>query len=562
MPRSADTSPVGDGPHAAAAQRPASGFERLLPETTPAAWLRYTVAAAIAAAAIALTMLLDPVVGPHIFLVLFPAVVLSAWYGGLGAGVLTGAILVPAADVLFYRPVESLALALESDLLQLAIFLGIAALVSSTTRAVRRAREHARASERRRAGRDVQRARDLAEASRTLAAALDYEQTLERVARLGARTLGHFAVVDIIGSDGRLECVAAVHVDPDKQPLVDALRRSPAAVPDGDDGVARALGTGEPVVVDGARAELLRHAGRHTAPYAATARSLDPRSLIIAPLSARGESIGTLTVGSSDPGLRYDDDDVAFARELAQRAALAIDNARLYRQAEEATRLRDDVLAVVSHDLRTPLNVIRTTAHMLRDPDLGHEKRTELAERTARATRQADRLIEDLVAVARGHAGRLQLHRQRVRPSDLLHHARGAFEAQAHEADVTVEVDAPDELPPVDADPAQIQRVFYNLLSNALKFTDAGGSVTLAATRAGTDDAVVFSVADTGPGIPEDQQQHLFERFWQGRRTGHGAGLGLAICKSLVEAHGGRIGVESDVGRGSTFRFTLPLADA
>lgn len=254
------------------------------------------------------------------------------------------------------------------------------------------------------------------------------------------------------------------------------------------------------------------------------------------------------------------EDGVAISfRDITLRKEQDREREELLRRAEEAARAREDVLAVVSHDLRSPLGVVQLAAQLLQDRSLSEEKRRAAIERQLRAVGQAERLVDDLLEITRAEAGDIQLERRAVAPEQLLAQAGETFADAARIADVKLSWEAERSVPKVWADPDRALRILSNLLSNALQFTPAGGAIRLRAEGAG--EAVSFAVSDTGSGIEAVDRQHLFDPFWQaGRRHGErrGVGLGLAICKSLVEAHGGRIGVESEVGCGSTFTFTLP----
>lgn len=217
--------------------------------------------------------------------------------------------------------------------------------------------------------------------------------------------------------------------------------------------------------------------------------------------------------------------------------------------------LRRNLLADVAHELRTPLSVIRGNAEGILDglypPDRAHLE--PLLEETVVMAR----LLDDLQTLSTAEAGVLRLHRERVRPADLVEDAIAAFRPRAAEANVRLEDHASAELPELDIDPVRIGEVLSNLLANALRHTPSGGSVTVSAE--GTGDEVEFAVADTGSGIAADELAHVFDRFVKTVDSG-GAGLGLAIAKALVEAHGGTISAESQPERGTTMHFTLPIA--
>jgi signal transduction histidine kinase len=256
----------------------------------------------------------------------------------------------------------------------------------------------------------------------------------------------------------------------------------------------------------------------------------------------------------------------AVLRDITDRRSAEADRARLLEAeqaaraaAESALRMRDEVLAIVSHDLRNPLSVIDMCASSLEERlSQADETARELVSTIASSTAWMNRLIEDLLDVARMEAGRLTLERQ---PQDLVRvisEATMMLEPLIAEKSLTLEEALPEYLPLASIDARRIVQVLENLLANAVKHTARGGTVCVAAES--RDGQVQITVRDTGAGIPAENLPHLFDRFWQARgaRRG-GAGLGLAIAKGIVEAHGGRIWVESEVGAGSTFGFTLPL---
>lgn len=227
--------------------------------------------------------------------------------------------------------------------------------------------------------------------------------------------------------------------------------------------------------------------------------------------------------------------------------------------AELAVKSRDEVLAFVSHDLRNAIDLVQTATQTLLDVPLPEAKRRDFLERVLRASQQTVRLLDDLVEIVRSDAGQLSLQLEAERPRELVRAAIDLFREQAEAADLELRDACAEDAPPVQVDPHRIQRVLANLIANAIRYTPARGVVTVAAEQDGAE--VVFHVSDTGQGIAEEDRERIFERFWQARRGARGgAGLGLAIAKALVEGHGGRIWVESEVGRGTSFFFTLPVA--
>jgi PAS domain S-box-containing protein len=396
----------------------------------------------------------------------------------------------------------------------------------------------------------------LAEVGSGLALTLDYEETLTTVAQLAVRKLADFVSVDVMNDDGTLSRLRVVSRDPSKASLCDLLRQIP-------------LDRGRPLViwsvVDSRRPAVLNNVTAERRAAMADEPALrellaafEIRAVMSVPLLAHGKLLGTMTFLSATPGRQYGPDDVRLAEELAVRAALAIENARLYREARRAVQARDDVLGIVAHDLRNPVNVILMQSHLLvrhgPEPERRAQKPVETIRRSAL---RMNRLLEDLLDVARMEAGRLSIEPTRVSAGQLVCESVEAHRPLAASASLVLRLDTAQTLPDVWADRERLLQVFENLIGNAIKFTEPGGRITVGAEPGQDED--VFWVSDTGRGISAEDAPHVFDRFWQARRTGRrGAGLGLPIVKGIVEAHGGRVWVESESGRGTTFAFTIP----
>jgi signal transduction histidine kinase len=246
---------------------------------------------------------------------------------------------------------------------------------------------------------------------------------------------------------------------------------------------------------------------------------------------------------------------------LLRSRALSVALQQRASEAEHAARTRDEVLAMVSHDLRNPLHLVLTNAWLLLEngPPLQDEARGQI-EMIRRAADHMQRLIQDLLDLSGIEAGIFAVEAKEEAPAFLVSEACSLLEHEARAKNIRLLTEVGADLPAVCADRGRILQLFGNLIGNALKFTPGNGSITIGAESDG--DSVHFSVTDSGPGIDPDDLAHVFERFWQGAHSRtHGAGLGLAIARGIVESHGGTIGVDSEVGRGSTFRFTLPRAD-
>ncbi|HEX5751694.1 MAG TPA: PAS domain S-box protein [Archangium sp.] len=398
----------------------------------------------------------------------------------------------------------------------------------------------------------------LLQAGALLARSLDFEATLKQVAELLVPTLADCSIIHLRGPGDSIEVAALAHLDVEMaRRLRELYQRYPVRA-DALHGAGRVIRTGEPELLSEVgqrvREELARDSG-----HLRSMQQVSITSALIVPLRGRERVLGAISLSMSESGRRLGHRDLAFAEELAHLAALALENANLYRVAQRATRARDEVLGIVAHDLRSPLSAVSMSAQLverqLERGKTGPETR-EMLHVILRMAQRMGRLVEDLLDISRLEAGQLSVlpSRQRVEPLVIESLAQARSSAPALE----LRAEVAEALPEVLADRHRILQVLNNLLGNAVKFTPQGGRVTVGARAEG--ERVRFWVEDTGPGIPEEHRQHLFERFWQAHKGDRrGAGLGLAICKHLVEAHGGQIGVDSEVGRGSTFWFSLPV---
>jgi PAS domain S-box-containing protein len=400
----------------------------------------------------------------------------------------------------------------------------------------------------------------LAEASKVLGTSFDYQTTLEQLARLAVPRIADFCVVDVLGGEAGLERVGVAHVDPAKELLLRQETGFVTGVVSRDHPVVRVITEAKSWLVREVDPEVIRASALNETHFQIL-QEVAPRSLMTVPLIASGKVLGALTLVASDSGRRYGHDDLELAEELARRAALAVDNARLFHEAQQATRARDEMLAVVAHDLRNPLNTVSMSCALLLESASGGERPMEQRQLTImrRATERMTRLIHDLLDVKRIEQGRLAVEPRPEAMSAIVRDAIDMLRPLADAQALALESEVPDDLPKVLADPPRIQQVLSNLVGNAIKFTPRGGRITLRARLESSE--VCLAVIDTGPGIPADQLPHVFGRFWQARRRDdRGIGLGLSIARGIVEAHRGRIWVESRVGEGSAFYFTVPVA--
>lgn len=399
----------------------------------------------------------------------------------------------------------------------------------------------------------------LAELHDDLASSLEPDAALRLLAkRLAARTADYCFTYAF---DGRsIRRVGMAHRDPEKKQYVEALAAADPPTLQDRWGVGSVIASGEPMISSHITQAMLENNLRSQSQRDAI-RLLEPRSVLSAPLKARGRTVGAIaliTDASSPRG--FDEGDLEFARELASHAALLIDNSRLYTEATAAIRARDDMIAVVSHDLRNPLQSIASAAAVLQ-VDGSAERRTASASVIRVATEQMERLLQDLLDITQIDAGQLFVNRALTDVEFLVSETHTLFQDIARERSIDLRCSVAPALPPVRVDRGRILQVLSNLVGNALKFVPSGGSVELTATSDGG--RVRIAVTDTGPGIDEQNLSRVFDRFWRAdRRKDRGAGLGLSVAKGIVEAHGGEIGVQSRKGQGSSFYFLLDAAPA
>jgi PAS domain S-box-containing protein len=390
-----------------------------------------------------------------------------------------------------------------------------------------------------------------------LSETLDYGASLQKVAARLVPHLADWCLIDELIGPAKLVELAAAHAEHAQELWLPRLeRRGSTAI--SATVVARVARSGKSEVFNAIPDErwLAEALGvRRLEPL----RALGARSCMFVPLSARAQMLGVITLVSAGSRPAFVPSDLAVAEEIGRRAGMAMDNARLCREAERARQAREDLLAVVSHDLRNPLSSILTSVGML-DRTAGDERVQKFARTIFRSAERMDRLIRDLLDFAQIQSGALTVNRQVTDSAALIRDTVEILEPLTEKKKLRLETQVLGELR-VSCDRDRILQVLSNLIGNAIKFTAEGGSISIRVSR--SDGNAEFVVTDTGPGIPEPELSRIWERFWQG--MGHaqgGVGLGLAIAKGLVEAHGGRMWAESTVGVGTTLHFTLPLASA
>jgi signal transduction histidine kinase len=401
----------------------------------------------------------------------------------------------------------------------------------------------------------------LADAGTALSSSLDYEETLRAVARLAVPTIADWCAVDILGERGELQRIAVAHVDPEKVKFARQLQERYPADPNAPGGVHDVIRTRKAAYMSRIPPALVEATARDEE-HLRIIRELKLTSYMCVPLTVQGHAIGAITFVSAESGREYSDADVRFARELAARASLAVENARAYARANEASRLKDEFLATLSHELRTPLNAVLGYSRMMRTQTIPPEKGKtvwDVVERNATSLKQ---IIEDVLDVSRIIAGRLRLNVEPVDLPAILDEAIATVMPAADAKGVRVEMVIEPLTVPISGDASRLQQIVWNLLSNAIKFTPRTGKVQVRLARVNSH--VEVMVSDTGRGIAPEFLPFVFERFRQAdasfSREHGGLGLGLAIAKQLAELHGGTITASSDgPGAGATFTVKLPL---
>lgn len=400
----------------------------------------------------------------------------------------------------------------------------------------------------------------LSEVSAALAEGLILESTLQRLAELAVKNLSDYCIVEIacdnedsfllkvVRKEQTLENMCAECAQ-----LADIVKSSPSAFSQ------LVLKSRQPMLIERLTDEQLTLLST-TEAQLKTLKNLHLTSLLSVPMVAHSKFIGTLVLVSASPHRLYRDNDLRLAEELASRAALSFENSHLYNQAKNAITTREDILAVVSHDLKNPLTSIKLigqTLHLLENPD----KATcdKLAAKIENSANQMQVLIGDLLDFAKIESGTFSVTQKSENLVDTVRNTVESMQAQAQLQQQSLTCDFTGNLPKVNIDLPRITQVISNLLGNALKFTPPAGRITVSAKPRRFD--VLVSVSDTGTGIPAENLTKIFDRFWQAETSKHkGSGLGLSIAKGIVQAHGGKIWAESQIGKGTTIYFTLPLS--
>jgi PAS domain S-box-containing protein len=415
-----------------------------------------------------------------------------------------------------------------------------------------------------------ERLRFLAEASTLLSSSLDYETTLANIAELAVPALASSCVIDLVGSDGEFERVATVFDSGELSRLVGEMRRRHPIMSNSRHPARRVLATGATIFYPEIGPDVLPLVVDDRPDSLALARRLNPTSCVFVALRARGRTLGVMSLSTAGARRRFDDRDRVLIEDLAQRVAMAVDNARLHEgerrarsEAEAANQAKSDFLAVMSHELRTPLTAVVGYTELLADEVVGpvNETQRDHLSRVRASSEHLLMLIEDILSFARIEAGREQVHIEEFGLAALLEQAAAIVRPLAEKKNLAFNLGGRDSRAVMRSDPQKVRQIIINLLANAVKFTTTGG-VRLMAHVA--DSRVEFEVSDTGPGIALQHLDRVFDAFWQvdqriTRKAG-GTGLGLSVARQLARLLGGDVSVRSTIGEGSVFRVELPLS--
>ena len=407
----------------------------------------------------------------------------------------------------------------------------------------------------------VVRAGVLADVLRCLSAPLNYQEMLTQTVSVLVPRMADWCAVDLIGRDGKVDRVAAAHVDESKGAMIHELRRRFPDIEFAPGASGSVMTSGQSVFVRRVTDDMLVAAFPDQAERLHLVRALGIASYICVPLNGKRGIIGAMMFALGESGRLFVDDDFALAQELAHRTAMAIESAQAYAEAQRANRIKDNFLATLSHELRTPLNAILGYTWMLRANALADDRREHALETVERNAKTVSQMLYDLLDVSRIASGKLTLTMQPMDLRTLVLESVESVAPKATENGLSLHVDAGKDPVRIHGDRARLQQVLWNLLSNALKFTPTGGRINV--TVKSDEKIATVAVQDSGIGIPPAFQSRVFEPFQQVRLKSTpqigGLGLGLAIVHQIVELHGGKVTLESEgEGKGSTFTVRLP----
>lgn len=388
----------------------------------------------------------------------------------------------------------------------------------------------------------------LSEANKALGASLDYDQTLLSVSQLAVPGFADYCVVDLVDDDQKRYRVQSGSKAPNTLLAIDGA----------NDPISKAILSGKPQIFTEISDPLL--SALAGSPDRLTfVRGLKLKSAIIVPMATQHSILGAMTFALTHLGRRYSDFDVDLALQLTTRCALAVENARFYQKEKQAVQARDQLLAVVSHELKTPLTAINLRASLLLR-ELDDPKVAAQIEAIRQSTKNVHRIIDDLLNVDKLERRQFKLERSIEQIDAVLAEVVEMMQPIAQTNRVALDMRASGSSFSVNIDKVRLCQAISNIIGNAIKFTPEEGTVSVS-SRIIDHQSVEISVSDSGGGMSPESVAHAFDRYWQDTRTSHlGSGLGLYVAKSIIELHGGGIKIVSSLGRGTTVLITIPLA--
>lgn len=402
----------------------------------------------------------------------------------------------------------------------------------------------------------------LYEASKILSSTLDYNITLAIVASLVVTNIADFCLIDITEGE-EMKRLAARVADPKKQKLAEKFFNFPPD-PRNKQAIYEAAEIGRPIIIKEATEKWLKTVSK-IKEEREIVKKLKLKSFIFAPLRSRGKIVGVMTIASSQDGFYYTEEDSYFMEELASRIGIAVDNSKLFSEAQDALRTRDEFLSIASHELKTPLTSILLNLQLLlqkiqssSDHRVDSSEIIKAIESSERQSYRLSKMINDLLNVSLMSTGKLQLEKEKIELSSIIDDLLLRFEIQFNKAHMKVNYKKNGSVTGL-FDKVRLEQVFSNLISNAIKY---GDKKPIHITLEKTKNKAIVKIRDKGIGVKKDEQIRIFERFRRAvsDKDIKGLGVGLYISQQIVQAHGGNISVASTPGKGSTFTVELPLS--
>lgn len=527
-------------------------------------------------AASGMRWLISSLIGERMpFVTYLPVVTLLAWWGGFWPTLYATVLSALVADLAVLEPIGSLYIEKPEYRISVLIFVTVSLAIGLLgerlySKAAQDKQEIDSATKEREQLRitiaDRERAEEalnfLAHASTNLAALADRHSALQQAARLPVPFLADWCVVYVIDEYGGIDYHAHAHRDPSKEPLLGEMLNKFPLDWNSNTATVRALRTGQSQLMDQLPEPLLS-SFTQSDEHREMVRILGPRAVISVPLKIREKTIGVIGLVSCDSQRRYTQREVELAESLALRVAVAVDNARLFYAVKEASRQKDEFLAMLAHELRNPLAAIRYAVA------IGQMSSDEPPEDTFdiidRQTQNLAHLIEDLLDVSRISRDKITLRKETIDIASIVDGAAATVRPLINEKGHTLDINLPTEAIYTLADPTRAEQIVANLLTNAAKYTKNNGTVTVRGFA--ENEQAVIEVIDTGIGLPPELLTRVFDLFAQADRTldrsEGGLGIGLTVASKLAEMHGGSITAESEgLGKGSKFTVRLPIANA